>query len=258
MKKILFIVTLLFVVAQVSFSQSEVKEVVYLKNGSIIKGMIIEEIPNKSLKIETSDGSIFVCDIKDVEKITKERVSSSSTSRNTNRRVTSVSTSTSWSSTDLGDKLDIKGYKGFVDLGYTAGVGDYGTGRVELTTSHGYQFNSYLFVGGGTGFQYYHEAETFTMPIFADIRANFMKGPIVPFVGFKAGYTFDLSEDAGGLGCYLSPSAGVKLAVSSGVALNLSVGYTAQMVNIDYEDYSGYYSGHVTLNGVSFKVGIEF
>lgn len=35
-------------------------DVVYLKNGSIIRGMIIEQIPNVSLKIQTKDGSIFV------------------------------------------------------------------------------------------------------------------------------------------------------------------------------------------------------
>ena len=48
-------------------------DVVHLKNGSIIKGIVIETIiTNETIKIRTSDGSIFVCSFDDVEKITKE------------------------------------------------------------------------------------------------------------------------------------------------------------------------------------------
>lgn len=48
-------------------------DVVYLKNGSIIKGTIIEQVPNVSLKIETRDGSVFVYKIEEIEKMTKEK-----------------------------------------------------------------------------------------------------------------------------------------------------------------------------------------
>ena len=47
-------------------------DVVHLKNGSIIKGIIIEQIPNKTIKIETSGGSIFVYQMDEVIKIVKE------------------------------------------------------------------------------------------------------------------------------------------------------------------------------------------
>ena len=45
----------------------------YLKNGSIVKGVIIEQIPGVSIKVETADGSVFVFKVQDVEKLTKER-----------------------------------------------------------------------------------------------------------------------------------------------------------------------------------------
>ena len=48
------------------------QDVVYLKNGSIIRGMIIEQIPNKSIKIQTKDGNVFVFEMDEIEKITKE------------------------------------------------------------------------------------------------------------------------------------------------------------------------------------------
>jgi len=50
----------------------EYVEVLYLKNGSIIRGMIIEQIPNEQVKIKTGDGSVFVYTMDQVLKITKE------------------------------------------------------------------------------------------------------------------------------------------------------------------------------------------
>lgn len=48
-------------------------DVVYLKNGSIIRGIIIEQVPNVSIKIQTADGSVFFYKMEEVEKITKEK-----------------------------------------------------------------------------------------------------------------------------------------------------------------------------------------
>ncbi len=49
------------------------QEVVHLKNGSEIRGVVIEQIPNQSLKIETADGSIFAYSMDEVAMITKEQ-----------------------------------------------------------------------------------------------------------------------------------------------------------------------------------------
>ncbi len=56
-----------------SNSYSEYQDVVYLKNGSIIRGMIIEQIPGISLKLETRDGNVFVYKMEEIEKMTKEK-----------------------------------------------------------------------------------------------------------------------------------------------------------------------------------------
>lgn len=48
-------------------------EVVYLKNGGQIRGVVIEQVPGESLKVQTSDGCIFVYQMSEVEKITKEQ-----------------------------------------------------------------------------------------------------------------------------------------------------------------------------------------
>lgn len=59
-----------------AYPQNEnLQDVVYLKNGSIIRGLIIEQVPNKSLKIKTADNSVFVYVFEEIEKITKEETS---------------------------------------------------------------------------------------------------------------------------------------------------------------------------------------
>ena len=70
MKFLLFSILILSVVGSNVFADTI--DVVYLKNGSIIRGMVIETIPNETIKIRTSDGSIFVYSLDEVEKITKE------------------------------------------------------------------------------------------------------------------------------------------------------------------------------------------
>jgi len=75
MKKV---VCLLCLICLLPFSftlkaQQGYEDVLYLKNGSIIKGIVIEQIPNQSIKIQAKDGSIFVYNIAEVEKVTKEK-----------------------------------------------------------------------------------------------------------------------------------------------------------------------------------------
>lgn len=58
-----------------SLAQQELVEVVYLNNGSRLKGVILEMIPNQSIKLKLFDESILVLKMEDIEKITKEPLS---------------------------------------------------------------------------------------------------------------------------------------------------------------------------------------
>jgi hypothetical protein len=53
------------------YAQEQI-DVVYLKNGSKIRGTIIEQVPNKQLTIQTRDGSEFVYTFDEIEVIRKE------------------------------------------------------------------------------------------------------------------------------------------------------------------------------------------
>ena len=71
MKKIAAIIFCI-IFTSMALSQQEYEEVVYLKNGSVIKGTIIERIPDVSIKIQTKDGNIFVYQMEEIDRITKE------------------------------------------------------------------------------------------------------------------------------------------------------------------------------------------
>ncbi len=73
MKKIFLSTIVLFLISLSVSAQNYRRDIVYLKNGSIIKGEIIEQVPSKTLTIQTADGSSFVYNVDDILKITKEK-----------------------------------------------------------------------------------------------------------------------------------------------------------------------------------------
>ncbi len=73
MKKLLFIFWLMSLAILKVNAQTEYIDVVYLKNGSVIRGQVLEQISNQTLKLQTADESIFVFKMEDVLKIVKEK-----------------------------------------------------------------------------------------------------------------------------------------------------------------------------------------
>ena len=72
-----FLIILLFLTTTICsnvLAQDNYQDVVYLKNGSIIHGMIIEQTPGKSLKIQTANDDVFVFSFDEIDKITKEQI----------------------------------------------------------------------------------------------------------------------------------------------------------------------------------------
>jgi small nuclear ribonucleoprotein (snRNP)-like protein len=200
----------------------------------------------------------------------------------------------------------MSGYRGFFDAGYVVKMGVLSADRIEVTTSHGYQINPSLFVGIGFGVNLYSDgfyknsvykndsiggpkevmlgktADSLnisaTLPIFADIRYNFItEGQLIPFAGLKAGYSMGLAKtklketSEGGermrtetkvesVGFYITPSLGAKYVISPSFALNLSVGYAIQMFDLSYRDTKNNVINTYKKNngGISVKVGVEF
>ncbi len=242
MRKLLLLLTLLLSISTYVAAQNYT-EVVYLKNGSVIKGVIIEQVPNVSLKIKTGDGSLIICQMNEVEKIIKEE-------RYTRDYRTDIDNRKAARNT-------LKGYKGFIDFGYIADLSDYDANKVEISTSHGYQFNNYFYLGGGVAADFYTDADLIAVPIFVDFRANFINKKVTPFADIKTGYSVGDVE-----GAYVSTGIGVRFSLKGKKAINLKLEYNYQQHN-DHGDYSynnNYYSYDYDydLEGLGFKVGFEF
>ena len=166
------------------------------------------------------------------------------------------------------------GYRGFADLGYTIGVGNYNLGRFEISTTHGYQVNPYFFVGGGVGFHFMSSYETKDMnipldkrdskvsiPLFADFRGTFSKRKFAPFADLKLGY-FVTNND----GFYGNVSAGCRMALKGKQGISLSIGYTYE--KLEFQTFSRFNSTtsmnytrtprKLDCEGISIKLGYEF
>ncbi|HAE24525.1 MAG TPA: hypothetical protein DCG33_04230 [Prevotellaceae bacterium] len=155
-------------------------------------------------------------------------------------------------------------YRGFVDGAYTIGIDEYDFNRIEINTSHGYQINPYIYVGGGFGFHFMSSYKTkgsttfilenrdshVDVPIFANIRANLSKGKITPFIDGRAG-TFITHHG----GQYLVASIGCRFSVNEKQAINVSVGCTSE--KLEFEAFNLQPSKSTT-TGIVIKAGYEF
>ena len=308
MKKIAVLLILILITTFECFAQSY-QDMVYLNDGHILKGVILEIVPDDYLKIETNNGKIYTIDMNEVVKISKEkprantqnynretqrynretqqnnresqvvnrRVYSSSGKQNNNQySYSNVRTSNAqrqnYDEDDdyYDDYRDYsyfpnRGYKGFIDLVYSYGtsskVGTYdlpGENRFEISTSHGFFFSPYMFVGLGVGLHVYtgynednnyysYEKETIEIPIFAHIRSHFIDAKVSPFVDIKLGYSvYDIT------GTYFSPSLGCRFAKGSRSAFWISLGYTVQYID------KSYFNTSANSQAFSMKVGWDF
>lgn len=166
MKNLLFLL-LCFLICPKAFSDT-----FYLKNGSIIKGIIIEEISQESYNIQTPDGSYIICNITDIERIIKDK-------------------DNSILNNDLKyPKGNIK-YKG--SIGNTFGFGSFFVNNLFI--NNGVQFNNSLFLGLGVGFivakEYSYDDIDFCFPIYLvgswDAH-SFLGKKWAPFVSLNVGY----------------------------------------------------------------------
>lgn len=147
----------------------EYRDVVFLKNGSVIKGFYKELYPSDSLRMETIDGGVLVCAFSDIKRIAKERT-----------RIYVVNT----------QEVDLlpprvwrpKGYNGSIEYGRDINSSDSHLVTSAMFTVHGYQFNPYFFIGLGLGVQHM-EYETSglklsftesTVPLFADMKIHLL------------------------------------------------------------------------------------
>lgn len=141
-----------------------------------------------------------------------------------------------------------RGYRGFVDwnnfldLNFGFIAGDPGDSKVitGFTTSHGYQFNNWLYVGGGVGFMYnldwkaYNNSydEHYVVPVFVEGRLDAKWGRFTPYFSVQLGANV---IDGGGI--YFAPMVGYRFNWGRRSAINFGLGATLYGRVYKYQDY---------------------
>lgn len=217
MKKIaIFIMMLICAVSLNAQNYKNYQDVIYLKNGSVIRGTILYQLDNedtnKSIKIavasahipygETFGKNIFVYQNDEIEKITKEKKIDK-----------------------LNQEIKNKGYQGIIELGYIISVDLSSTPwsytYLKFNIINGYKFNQHISLGIGTGVRY----GSSSIPLFIDFRAKFNNNNnnIFPYLSIDVGYVFGRTNYVSAF--LFNPNFGVGIKLTDKSSINISIGY---------------------------------
>lgn len=242
------------------------QDVVYLKNGSIVRGVIVEQQPNVLLKVKTGDGSLFVFQMAEVEKMTKEEI----VDRRYRNSDAFLYDSRPYKKRTYTD--DMHGYCGFVEVGTIVNFRASGIiiarGGFSVSTSHGYRFNPHLFFGGGLALDYHSAGARLFIPVFVDFRTDFLDRNISPVFDVKVGYSLgSKTSETVNPGVYFNPSFGVRFGLNHRASLAVMLGYNMQQ-QVYGEEYYEYYSNesyhyhygnyYLLRHGLSLRIGVGF
>ena len=227
------------VFSAIVYAQQNDCDVVYLKNGSIIHGTIIEQVPDKSLKIETTGKNVFVYQMNEIDKLTKE-------------------TKTGNGRTAIDGSGFKNGFLGNMEMGAAFGAKG-GENFYKLNLIAEYCFNPYFSFGLGTGWRYYYDIKTPLVPVFFHFRANFIDNKITPYLSLDMGYSFDASDTFKDAGVFFNPTAGISFKITDKSFMNIGIGFEMQNMKYYIPGSYGQLIQHTeTLGAVSLNSGISF
>lgn len=268
-KRIIIVLALAIMGVMEAASQT-IQEVVYLKNGSIIRGTIVEQRPNESLTIKTSDGSVFICKIDEVEKIAKD-VTADKVQESTVDDIVEVpqkepqETADVTQQTSESEKKDYSNYgwgkspryRGFFGLSCVVDDEYDDNTSVSFYMSHGCQIIPYVYVGIGVGGIHWTRYDEWSVPLFVNARGELhrlFKKNFSPYVDMKLGYSFGDVD-----GFYFSPSVGCHFYFGhSTKGISLGIGYVGIGKRHRESSYWGDYSYYEYDWTGGFKLSVAF
>ncbi len=213
----------LFCLCSISLSAQEYRDVVYLKNGSVIKGFYKSFFLNDTLRMETLDGSLLVCPASEIVRIAKER--------------TNVYVVHADEEEGIIRRWRPKGYSGSFEY-----LSAYRTTSASMTstgfsTTHGYRFNRNIFLGAGMGFEsYFHKVENAVLKLantsvslYGEGRFYLMNTRIAPVLTCRGGYTA-----TGIKGQFVAPGIGVDFSTSPRFGIFVRFMYRWQRFDYDW------------------------
>ena len=135
-------------------------------------------------------------------------------------------------------------YHSEYNFGYSVGVGDWATDRINIQTIQGLKINDNFTAGIGIGLDCYSEEEEYMLPITINAKVYLPTSEkFTPFASLDLGYGIGISDEiSGGI---ITPAIGIK----SG-KLMTQIGYNSQKLTED-----GF---SLNMSAIQFKLGIMF
>jgi hypothetical protein len=220
---------------------------VYLKNGSVFQGKILEYAYGKELKLELTNGDVITFTGEEIERV-KQEVQTAETALPVNEESLNVEEGY----TEKGKRKE-RPYQfketGIYNVTYFAnlnGRDDDGV-LIGFGAHHvlGYQFNRWVGLGLGLGIDTYSFGDGETLyPVYAEVRGYLLKKRLSPYYSFGAGYGFAFANESEGIteatgGYMLHPAVGYRLGASEGANVVIDLGYRFQQAEfISVSDFN--------------------
>lgn len=250
-------------------AQSAMEDVVYLKNGGILRGSVLEQVPGETLKIETIGRNVFVVQMADVARIAKEPVAPATASA----PMPTPTLDTREKTADLpaSDKkisIIVEGNVGVVASGGDDGLRNGSVVAFGLQAAVDYRLSPSIHVGLGGGAD--QIGGSWFFPVFADFRYFITQHPTAPYfsasVGWAMGETYSEKNQYGTTiasyrnsgGLYASPTFGIRWNATPKAGLIIGVGPRLQLMQgaVDVRGNKTYFKSTLLLGNL--KLGMVF
>ncbi len=218
MKKILFLIlTLLMCGAAMA---QNLEDVVYLKSGGVVRGTLIEQVPN--IKIRTASGNLMTIVSDDIDHIAQEtKLVAGNESNMYNQRDIVLEGVESSKRRRAASDLN-GGIRLLAGLTLQQRPSKYNCGAISMDISMGKQIKPCFYLGAGLsdeilldywyyGFLDQEPTPVAQMPVFVHARYDARPGDGSPMADLRLGYSMTVDEYVDYSGIYINPSVGYRL-----------------------------------------------
>lgn len=235
MKQTVVLVVGIILLSSCMTAQELFQDVIYLKNGDKLVGMILKQLPCRDITLQLEDQSERVVGIDSIEYIQKEKLP-------VNGWLFGKAYGRNFSFTAI------------VKAGKVSSGGDVSS---TFQGMFGALYNKQLSLGLGVG---YELASNFRLvPFFLDVRVYLLEARITPVIFADIGMSLgknDIQEEWDTGGSMIALGGGFKISLTPGFALLVELAYRRQTIVEVYQDY-GFQYDIISHSYVSYAGGVK-
>jgi hypothetical protein len=221
MKTVSFLM-MFFLLSVSVYSQKNMDDVVYLKNGSRIQGIILQLYPDSIVQIKQMGGSVWIFSMKEVSMIAKE-------DRTRHKAV-------------IADGI---GYQFGMDAGFLIGSGNSeNVAPIGVHMLNSYRIIPSVAAGIGAGLEFFRTTQ---IPLYLDVRYYYNRKFYAPYLFVQGGAMLPLGKEInyaegltykGKTGYMINSGIGFLFPMSEKSAFSLSFSYRFQELLYERKNYS--------------------